>query len=84
MISIKERVLSKVVENETDSGKILNFLAEEKHVVLEIIVERFPWVRWGEMFSILGRFRRDGLVTVHQVDTILEVRIHEQISEIGY
>ena len=83
MISIKERLFFETIDNESDSGKILNFLAEEKHVALEMIVEQFPWVRWGEMFSILGWFRRAGFVTVHQVDTILEVRIHEQISEIG-
>ena len=78
MILIKERVFIKAIDNESDSGKILNFLAEEKHVALEMIIERFPWVRWDDMFLILSGLRRKGLVIVHQVDTILEVRIREK------
>ena len=46
-------------------------------------IERSLWVRWGDMFSIVGGFRREGLVPVYQVDTILEVRINEQTNEMG-
>ena len=60
----------------------MNFIAEEQVVTLEMIVEKFPWIRWGDLFSILGRFRREGLVTVHQVDMILEVRIKERTNEV--
>ena len=54
---------------------MLNFIADEKVVTLEMIVERFPWLRWGDLFSIVGGFRREGFVTVYQVDSILEVRL---------
>jgi hypothetical protein len=60
----------------------LNFIAEEQVVTLEMIVEKFPWIRWGDLCSILGRLRREGLVTVHQKDMILEVRIKEQTCEV--
>ena len=83
MVSIKERVWTQSIVHESDSEKILKFIAEEKNAGLEMIVEQFPWIRWGDMFSILGKMRRDGVVTVHQIDTILEVRIHEQTYEMG-
>ena len=82
MISIKERVSTKAIVNKSDSQKILKFIAEEKNATLEMIIERFPRIRWCDMFSIVGGFRREGLVTIHQVDTILEVRIHEHTFEV--
>jgi len=57
---------------------VLDFLPEKHVVMLEMIVEKFPWIRWGDLFSLLGGFRREGVVTVHQVDAILEVRIKPQ------
>ncbi len=83
MVSIKERVRPTSFLNESDSEMVLKFIAEEKYVGLEMIIERFPWIRWGDMFSILGKLRRDGAVTVHQVHTILEVRIHKNIHEMS-
>ena len=82
MVSLKERVGAKPIFDGHDEQKVLNFIAEEQVVTLEMIVEKFPWIRWGDLFSILGRFRREGLVTVHQVDMILEVRIKEQTFEV--
>jgi hypothetical protein len=82
MVSLKERVEARPIFDGHDEQKVLNFIAEEQVVTLEMIVEKFPWIRWGDLFSILGRFRREGLVTVHQVDMILEVRIKEQTFEV--
>lgn len=78
MGTIKERVWVKSIVDRSNEQKVLNFIAEEKVATLEMIVGRFPCIRWGDLFSILGSFRRQGLVTVHQVDTVLEVRIKEQ------
>jgi hypothetical protein len=82
MVSIKERLWAKSIFEGQQEQKVLNFIAEEQVVTLDMIVEKFPWIRWGDLFSILGRFRREGLVTVHQVDMILEVRIKEQTYEV--
>jgi len=82
MVSLKERVGAKPIFEGQHEQKVLNFIAEKQVVTLEMIVEKFPWIRWGDLFSILGRFRREGLVTVHQVDMILEVRIKEQTFEV--
>ena len=78
MVSKKERLWAKSTREGQHEQKVLNFIAEEQVVTLEMIVERFPWIRWGHLFSMLGRFRREGLVTVHQVDQILEVRIKNE------
>ena len=83
MVSIKERLWAKSTFEKQNEQKVLNFIAEEQIATLEMIVEKFPWIRWGDLFSILGRLRREGLVTVHQVDMILEVRIKKQTCEVG-
>ena len=77
MISIKERGWAKTMVAGQDEQKVLNFIAAEKLVTLERIVEQFPWIRWSDLFLILGRFRREGLVTVHQVGSCLEMRIKD-------
>ena len=82
MVSIKERLWAKPTFEGQHEQKVLNFIAEEQVVTLEMIVEKFPWIRWGDLFSIVGRFRREGLVTLHQIDTILEVRIKERAFEV--
>ena len=81
MVSIKERLWAKSTFEGQHEQKVLNFIAEEEVVTLEMIVEKFPCIRWGHLFSILGRFRREGLVTVHQVNMMLEVRIKERTFE---
>ena len=82
MVGIKERVWAKSIVEGPHEQNVLNFIANEKVVTLNMLVETFPWIRWGDLFSILRRFRREGLVTVHQVDSILEVRIKEQTFEV--
>ena len=82
MVSTKERVRAESIVGEQDGQKVLNFIADEKVVTLEMIVERFPWLRWGDLFSRVGGFRRGGLVTIHQVGSHLEVRIKESIGDV--
>ena len=82
MVSVKERLWVQTTFEGQHEQKVLNFIAEEQIVTLEKIVGKFPGNRWGDLFSILGRLRREGLVTVHQVDMILEVRIKEQTYEV--
>ena len=77
MVGIKERVWAKSIVEGPHEQKVLNFIAEEQVVTLEKIVEKFPWIRWSDLFLILGRFRREGLVTVHQVGSCLEMRIKD-------
>ncbi len=78
MVSLKERVKAQTPFDGQVGERILKFISDEKVVTLEMIVERFPWVRWGDLFSILGRFRREGLLTVHQAESIFEMRIKGQ------
>jgi len=78
MVAMKERVWGKSIVDEQDGQKVLNAIAEKRVVTLEIIVERFPWIRWGDLFSLVGRLRREGLVTIHQIDSHLEIRIKER------
>lgn len=83
MVSMKEKVGTKSMVVGQDEQQVLNFIASEKVVRLERIVEQFPWIRWGDLFSALGRFRREGLMTVHQVDSVLEIRIKERIWDVA-
>lgn len=82
MVSLKEKVWAKSTIDGQDEQHVLNFIASEKVVTLEMIVEQFPWIRWGDLFSALGRFRREGLMTVHQVDSVLEMRIQERLWDV--
>jgi len=77
MVSLKEKVWAKSTIDGQDRQNVLNFIASEKVVSLEMIVQQFPGIRWGDLFSALGRFRREGLMTVHQVDSKMEIRINK-------
>ena len=77
MVSLKEEAGAQSMVVGHDEQLVLNFIASEKVVRLELIVEQFPWIRWGDLFAALGRFRREGLMTVHQVDSVLEIRVQE-------
>lgn len=77
MVSLKEKVGAHSLVDGQDAQHILNFIASEEVVTLEMIVEQFPWIRWGDLFRFLGNFRRDGLMTVHQVDSKMELRINK-------
>ena len=79
---IKERVWVKSIVDEHDRQMVLNFIAEKKVVTLEMIVEKFPWIRWGDLFLIVGGFQREGLVAVRQADSLFEVRMKEQPSAV--
>lgn len=78
MVSIKERTWTKPIFQGQAEHKVLNCLIEEKVVTLERLMERFAWIRWGDLFSILGKLRREGLISVHQVGSLLEIRIKVQ------
>ena len=82
MVSLKEKVWDKPTIDGQDEQHVLNFIASGKVVTLEMIVEKFPWIRWGDLFSALGRFRREGLMTVHQVDSSLEMRIQKRVWDV--
>ena len=77
MVSVKEKGCVKTTFDGQDEQQVLNFIAFEKVVTLEMIVEQFPWIRWGDLFLTLGRFRREGLMTVQQVDSKKEFRINK-------
>ena len=62
-----------------DEQLVLNFIVSEKFVGLELIVEQFLWIRWEVLVSALGRFKREGLMTVHQVDSVLEIRVQVRV-----
>lgn len=78
MLSIKEKIWTKSILERQHEQQILNFIADEKVVTFEILIEEFPWIGWNELFSILARFSRDGLMTVHQIGSIWEMRIKEE------
>ena len=78
MVASREMPRATSIVDESDAKKILNFIADEKVVTLEMIVNRFSWIRWGDLFSIVGGLRRDGLVGVYQIGSLLEIRIKRQ------
>ena len=75
MVSMKEKGWAKSTIGGQDELQVLNFIASQKVVTLEMIVEQIPWIRWGDLVLTLGRCRREGLMTVHQVDSALKMRI---------
>jgi len=77
MVSFQEQERAKRMLEGQDEQHVLNFIALNKVVTLDILVEQFPRIRWGTLFSTLGRFRREGLMTVHQVESKLEIRINK-------
>lgn len=81
MSTIKERVWVKSIVDEHDRQKVMNCIAEKKVVSLETILEKFPWIRWGDLFLIVGGFQRKGLVTVNQTGFLFEVRLKDQHIE---
>lgn len=78
MLTMNEKLGSPSIVDGQARQTVLAFIAEKQVVTLEMIVEQFPWIRWGDLFSLLGGFRREGVVTVHQVEAILEIRIKSQ------
>ena len=82
MVSLKEEVGAQSMVVGHDEQLVLNFIVSEKVVRLELIVEQFLWIRWEDLFSALGRFRREGLMTVHQVDSVLEIRVQERVWDV--
>jgi hypothetical protein len=65
MVSLKEKGWAQTTIDGQDEQRVLNLIASEQVVTSEMIVEQFSWIRWSDLFSTLGRFRREGLMTVH-------------------
>jgi hypothetical protein len=65
MVSLKEKGWAQTTIDGQDEKRVLNFIASEQVVTSEMIVEQFPWIRWSDLVSTFGRFRREGLMTVH-------------------
>ena len=82
MVSVKEKGWAKTTIDGQDEQRVLNVIASEEVVTSEMIVEQFPWIRWSDLVSTLGRCRREGLMTVHQVDAVLEIRIQERVWDV--
>ncbi len=66
MALMKERVWAKLCFEGRQEQQMLHFIAEEKVVTLEILLEQFPWIQWDDLFSMLGRFRRERLVSIER------------------
>ncbi len=80
MMSMRRRGTGKWFVDEYEKQNVLNYIESEETVTLEMIVQRFPWLQWGDLFSIVGGFRRDGLIAVHQVGSRLEIRMIKQLT----
>ncbi len=77
MMTSKERGTGTWFVDEYEKQNVLNYIESEETVTLEMIVQRFLWIRWNALFSMLGGFRRDGLIAVNQVNSLLEIRREE-------
>lgn len=76
MVSSKEKSGAPFLGPGQVAQQVLNFIVSEKVVTLEMIVEQFPFIRWEDLFVILGNFRREGLLTVHQGASNMELRVN--------
>ena len=74
------RVWHRQISQEQNRQGVLEFIATEKVVTIESLLEQFPGFRWGDLLSLLGVFRQEGLVSVQQVEGVLAVRINDSIK----
>jgi len=51
MMTLKEKVGSPSMVDGQVGQTVLDFITEKQVVTLEMIVSRFPWIRWGDLFS---------------------------------
>jgi len=73
----EDLIWTKQIVEEQDRQGVLAYIVVEKVVTIEMLVESFPWLRWGKLFSLLGVLLQEGLVTLQQRDFVFEVRIKE-------
>ena len=67
--------------NRSISGKnrcsVLEVIAGQSSISIEGLLQAFPRVRWGELFSILNSLKEEGVIVLDQKGFDFIVRINE-------
>ena len=60
-----------------DRFMVLEVIAGQHSISIEGLLHAFPWVRWGELFSILSSLKEEGVIVVDQKGFDFIVQINE-------
>ena len=56
---------------------VLEILSSHYCISIEGLLRALPWIRWGELFSILSSLKEEGVVVLDQKGFDFVVRINE-------
>lgn len=62
---------------------VLEVIASRKRISIEELLDALPWMRWGELFSILGSFSKEGVVVLDRRGLDFDVRMNESRLSFG-
>jgi hypothetical protein len=57
-----------------DREAVLAVISENPSVTIEELLRHLPWMRWGDLFSVLGGCLQEGLVILCQKEFQFEIR----------
>lgn len=67
-----------------DREAVLAVISANPSVTIEELLWHLPWMRWGDLFSVLGGCRQEGLVILCQKEFQFEIRaVHPSQTERG-
>ncbi|MGE0474900.1 MAG: hypothetical protein AB7P17_14800 [Nitrospirales bacterium] len=58
------------------SISVLEVIASHNRISIEELLQALPWMRWGELFSIVGSFREEGVVVLDRKGFDFDVRMN--------
>ena len=67
--------LPRSITQDSDREAILAVIASEQMIPIEELLRALPWIRWGEVFSILGLCLEDGSIVLEKRGWDFEVGI---------
>lgn len=75
---------ARVLVEREDREAVLAVIFDSPSVTIEELLHHLPWMRWGQLFSILGECLREGAVILCQKEFQFEVRaVHSSQSQSG-
>ena len=73
---------SQILVEREDREAVLAVISSSPSVTIEELLHHLPWMRWGQLFSILGQCLQEGSVILCQKEFQFEVQaIHSSQNE---
>ena len=61
----------------SDREAVLAVISSKQMLSIEELLRALPWIRWGELFSIVGLCMKEGVIVLEQRGMEFEVRMNE-------